>query len=111
MYMGGFVVECLLKALLLERHPNLQHSVDPARLSSADREVHELLFSHELDLMLDFLPEVEKKLRALSIWKKFRDVCEEWTVYARYSPKRAKIGEARGFLRTIREVKRWLREL
>src|SRR5579859_7627262 len=55
MYMGGFVIECLLKALLLERHPNLQSPVGPAKLSRSDRGAHDLLFSHELDLILDDL--------------------------------------------------------
>ncbi len=37
-YMAGFVIECLLKAILLDRHPNLQRPVDPAKLSASDRE-------------------------------------------------------------------------
>jgi hypothetical protein len=118
MYLGGFVIECLLKALLLERHSNLQSKVDPAKLSSSDKEVFRLLFtSHELDAMLAFLPEVESKLKALqlsgvpAIWERFRAVCEQWTVYARYSPKLADREDARAFLDTIREVKQWLKEL
>ena len=55
MYIGGFVIECLLKALLLERHPNLQVGLDRAKLSASDREVHTLLYSHDLDQMLAFL--------------------------------------------------------
>src|SRR4051812_15718910 len=55
MYMGGFVIECLLKALLLERHANLQGPVDPSRLSLSDKEVFRLLYvSHALDEMLIF---------------------------------------------------------
>src|SRR5436309_292518 len=61
-YMAGFVIECLLKAILLERHPNLQKPLDPAKLSVSDREVFGLLYRHELDEMLAFLPELEKKL-------------------------------------------------
>ena len=118
MYMGGFVIECLLKAMLLERHPNLQQPVDPAKLSKPDLEVHRLLYSHDLDAMLEFLPEVETKLGAMQSTKgtpvltRFRAICEEWTVYARYSPKHATIeGDARPFLETIREVKTWLKRL
>jgi hypothetical protein len=116
-YMAGFVIECLLKALLLERHPNLQKPVDSARLSQSDREVHGLLYSHELDDMLGFLPELEKKLSGLrmrsgeSVWKQFNDICEEWTVYARYSPANAKLEDARQYLGTVEEVKKWLKEL
>ena len=117
MYMGGFVIECLLKALLLERHPNLQAAVDPAGLSEPDREVHRLLYSHDLDEMLAFLPEVRPRLesvggeRGRSPWPAFRDVCAEWTVYARYSAIQAPISEARRFLGTVDEVKEWLRQL
>jgi len=116
MYMGGFVIECLLKALLLERHPNLQVPTDLAKLSPSDREVHSLPFSHELDAMLGFLPEVEKKLNVITdvdgrpVWPRFRAVCEQWTVYARYSPKLAKAQEGERFLNTIREVKQWMRD-
>ena len=116
MYMGSFVIECLLQALLLERHSNLQSPVDPARLSESDREVFRLLYaSHELDAMLMFPPEVELKVRSLShgeaTWERFQTVCEQWTVYARYSPKLAKRDEAQQFLDTVGEVKQWLREL
>jgi hypothetical protein len=117
MYMGGFTIECLLKASLLDRHRNLQSPVDPAKLSATDREVLQLLYSHDLDDMLLLLPEVEKKLRSVqqsgsgSLWRHFREVCEEWTVYARYSPKQASTGEARRFIDTITEVKTWLRGL
>jgi hypothetical protein len=116
-YMAGFVIECLLKALLLERHRNLQVPVDPATLSSSDREVFELLYSHKLENMLGFLPEVESKLSALPIqsgpsaWAKFMTICEEWTVYARYSPNMATLDRARVYVDTIKEVKKWLRGL
>src|SRR3954453_4501817 len=66
-YMAGFAVECLMKALLVERHPNISRPLDPATLSSSDREVFEALFRDELDDMLGFLPELEKKLSAISI--------------------------------------------
>jgi len=113
MYLGGFVIECLLKALLLERHPNLQGPVDPAKLSEQDKGVLSLLYSHELDAMLFYLPEVEKKLSVddRSTWKRFRSACEQWTVYARYSPRLAAPQEAQRFLATVKEVKSWLREL
>ena len=113
-YMAGFVIECLLKALLLERHPNLQKPVDPANLSKPDREVHKLLYSHDLDDMLGFLPELEKKFVGIktmsgeSVWRTFNTICEEWTVFARYATATAKLDQAQAFLETIQEVKKWL---
>src|SRR5437868_9884392 len=84
MYMARFVIECLLKALLLERHPNLQRRLDPAKLSESDREVFGLLYRHELDDMLGFLPELERKLSVittqsgLNAWRELRAISEEW---------------------------------
>ncbi|HWE93473.1 MAG TPA: hypothetical protein VG269_05810 [Tepidisphaeraceae bacterium] len=110
MYMGGFVVECLLKAMLLERHSNLQRPVDPAALSRTDHEAFVLLFGHALDEMLVFIPEVRAKLRFLKnadgrpLWPAFQAICEQWTVYARYSPRHAKVEDARRFLITISEA-------
>lgn len=117
MYLAGFVIECLLKALLLDRHPNLVQPVDPAALSESDRDVHQLLYSHELDDMLAYLPELEKKLSGvrtksgLSVWREFNNICEEWTVYARYSPSLAKLGDAQRYLDTVDEVRKWLKQL
>jgi hypothetical protein len=108
-YMAGFVIECLLKALLLERHPNLQTKVDPARLSPSDAEVHALVYRrHDLDDMLGFLPEIQTKLTGVTT-KSGQIV--EWTVYARYSPKNAKLEQAESFLETVAEVKKWLKTL
>lgn len=116
-YIGGFVIECLLKAMLLERHPNLRYVHDPAQLSQPDLQVFGLLYSHDLDDMLGFLPEVPAKLKRVDaasgsrLWTDFQGVCAEWTIYARYSPKRAGIADARRFVATIREVKAWLEPL
>jgi len=115
MYMGGIAVECLLKALLLERHPNLAGPVDPARLSKPDREVYTLLFSHALEEMLLFLPDVRRKLGLLTetgkrpIWPRLKMICGEWSIFIRYSPKLASRSDAREFLNTIAEARQWLK--
>jgi hypothetical protein len=116
-YMAGFVIECLLKALLLERHQNLQGKVNPATLSKSDKEVFDLLYSHDLDDMVGFLPEIETKLSGVrtesgrSAWQEFNVICEEWTVYARYSTQSAKLERAAEYLDTVEEAKKWLKEL
>jgi hypothetical protein len=116
-YMAGFVIECLLKALLLERRPNLQRRVDPARLSAGDEKVLNLLYRHDLDEMLVYLPEVERKLEGVRTksrqpaWREFNSICAQWTIYARYSSRSAKIADARNYLETIGEAKKWLKEL
>jgi hypothetical protein len=116
-YMAGFVLECLLKAMLLERHPNLGKPVDPAKLSSSDREVLNLLYSHDLEEMIVYLPELKRKLEGIttktgrSVWHEFAAICEEWTVYARYATISAKLEHAAGYLETVKEVKKWLKGL
>ena len=116
MYVGGFTIECLLKALLLERHRNLQGPVDPATLSVPDRQAYFFLYSHELDAILAYLPEVKEKLVVYGagrrpLWADLRKLCAEWSVYARYSPRTADVATARRFIDTIREVKSWLRTI
>jgi len=117
MYMGGFVIECFLKALLLERFPNLKTRVSPATLSKRDQEILQLLYSHELDKMLEYLPELQKKLSHSNmqsgggnVWRRFKEICAHWTIYARYSPRLESLDYAEQYLNTIREVKKWLRQ-
>lgn len=113
MYLGGFVIECLLKASLLARHPNLGIARDPAILSATDRVVYAQLYSHELDQMLDSLAEVPLKLERhrQGLARELAAVCAEWTVYARYSPRLATLQQAKDFLSVVREVRPVLREV
>ena len=76
-----------------------------------------MLYSHRLEEMLGFLPEVKAKFSTLrskagqSAWTRFLAICEEWTVYARYSPRMATLDQATIYINTIKEVKKWLRDL
>jgi hypothetical protein len=111
MYLAGFVVECLLKAQLIERYPWLQHTRSPELLSQGDRHIWSLCYrSHDLDEILSHLPEVARMLarpdrNVLSI---LRGICEAWTIYARYSPHSAKMSEAAEFLAHVKEIKKCL---
>jgi hypothetical protein len=110
-YIAGFVIECLLKALLLDRYPNLRSPVDPVKLSPRDREIFDLLYSHELDVMIGFLPDIKPKFMAVSVWKEFNDIRAEWTIYVRYSPTQEKVDRAKQYLATVKEAKKWLKAL
>ena len=48
--------------------------------------------------------------RGKPVWEEFRILCEQWTIYARYSPRLARREQARRFIDTIGEVKEWLKE-
>lgn len=112
-YLGGFAVECWLKAGLLERHRNLGSAVDPARLSASDREVYRQLYSHELDEMIDALPELALKLerQRTGLRAELRTLAAEWSVYARHSPRIATIRQAKAFLGVVSDVRPVLRDL
>lgn len=117
MYLGGFVIECMLKARLLSLHPNLQNAIDPAALSTQDRRILSLLFSHDLEGLLDNLPEIERRLKqkrdssGQRLLLALRAICGQWTIYARYSTRVEKISVARKFMSDIGEVKPWLKTL
>ncbi len=114
MYLGGFVVECLLKARLLERHSWLSSSGSPERLTKEDRHLWNLCYRwHDLDGLLGVLPEVMAEMRlqrnGAVLVDHLRQVCGRWTVFARYSPRTATITEANRFIGQVQEIKAWLR--
>lgn len=114
-YLGGFAVECWLKAALLARHPRLLGRVNRARLSPQDQNVHWLLYtSHDLTDLLAELPEVRVRLVSArrkgggDLWPELQVVLEQWSVFARYSSLKLSAREAGRFVRTIEEAKPWL---
>jgi hypothetical protein len=115
-YLAGFVVECLLKAKLLEIHPWLANAGFPQGRSTADRQLWSLCYrSHDLDEILARLPTVTTRISALEqrsaqrLGQSLKSICAQWTVFARYSPYNADIDDARVFLDQVEELKPWLR--
>lgn len=115
-YLGGFVIELLLKASVLERYPSLGSVASPERLSRQDRVTWNLVYrSHNLAELFARLPELQTRLsEADRIEGKQRlggllEVCEEWTIFARYSPRTEKMRDAATFLKQVKEVKEWLK--
>jgi hypothetical protein len=122
MYLGGFVIECLLKAKLLDEFPWLQnagpqHKADSSRAgrSREDNRLYSLCYqSHDLDEILAKLPGIAQKLSGLEhrestrLRTSLKNICASWTIYARYSPQSANINDAQDFLEQIKELKTWL---
>jgi hypothetical protein len=122
-YLGGFVVECLLKAKLLDEFPWLQNA-GPERKpagnahrqrSKEDNRLHSLCYRpHDLDEILAKLPGIKAKLSELEqqesnrLTQSLMSICAEWTIYARYCPHSAHIDDAREFLDKIEELRIWL---
>ena len=123
MYLGGFVIECLLKAMLLEKFGWLGSTGSPEGRNEDDRRLWSLCYrSHDLSELLKHLPEVMEKLEqrgagsgqppraeASRLAQSLKSVCSQWTIHARYSPRSADIDEARDFLDKVKDLKSCLR--
>ena len=116
MYLGGFVVECLLKANLLEEHPWLQSAGTPPEHSASARALWFLCYRwHDLGGMLERLPKLTERLAPTGqrgqtrMLQSLKSICAQWTIHARYSPRMATIQEANEFISRIEEVRPWLR--
>jgi len=116
MYLGGYVIECLLKARLLEKCPQLQSAGSPGELKGSDRYRWSLCYRrHDLDELLNQLPEITVRLASRqqratqALLQSLRQIAAQWTVFARYSPQSATTAEANQFLARVKELKTWLR--
>ena len=114
-YLGGFVIECLLKARMLERYRSMQRAVSPDRMSEQDGRIWYLIYrSHDLNAMLRHLPDLRATLidadrkEGTQRWSALAGICRRWTIFARYSPQTRKMKDAEDFLNQIRELKQWL---
>lgn len=114
-YLAGIVLDILLKAQLMRRHPEITRK-RPYEVTESEREVWNLIWrSHDLAAMLDRMPSLvaavrkrgEHAGRNLDGW--LRTLCAEWTVLLRYSTRTSTITEARNMLERVRQVKESLK--
>jgi HEPN domain-containing protein len=97
MYLGGFVIECLLKSALWNRRE------EPA--------IHTLIFkSHDLEKLLVSNKWLESKMQdgASDVHDRFVNLTG-WTVRFRYNPARPTFEDATMFMKSLKEVRAWLR--
>lgn len=113
-YLGGLVLDCLLKARLLEKHPVLGSSL-PDKLPAEQKRRWNLIYrSHDLEAMLSDLPDVVLRLQNSSVLSAprldmmLKSACSRWSIHVRYLPKRVDAAEAEEFLEQVEELKRWL---
>lgn len=116
MYLAGFTIECLLKAALLDRFPWLQSAGSAHGRPKAEQRLWSLCYrSHNLEELLDHLPDLSHRLEELeargypTLQRHLRAICALWTIFARYSPQFATIKDASEMLDRIKELKPWLR--
>jgi len=113
-YLAGFVVEILLKAMLVRKF-NAVARKRSHQLEDAEREVWGLIWRrHDLHGMLARLRDEQANLKLrgerdgydyLGELKK----CAQWSIQVRYSPHMMQMSEAVDFLERVRRLKQVLR--
>jgi HEPN domain-containing protein len=97
-YIGGYSVECSLKALILEK------TAEPDRPSMLDRLTHGATH-HRPDVLLGILREHGVSL-TVELAKRMRRF--DWTTDLRYEIGRKETGETKGLLRTASMIYEWV---
>lgn len=115
LYLSGLVLDCLFKAKLLEKYPEVA-GASPQSLSEDHRFIQSLIFrSHDLAEMLAYLPEILQRLSAMEEYKRarlttsIRMLCDRWTIQTRYSTQPVPKEDAEDFFDRLTELKPWLR--
>ena len=93
-YIGGYSVECSLKALILEKTPELQRPAELFRLThGASSHLMDTLRGRLKDRSVSLTIELAKRMRRF-----------DWTTSLRYETGRKDTGETIGLLRTARAM-------
>jgi hypothetical protein len=114
-YLGGFVIEILLKAKLVEQFPKIA-KLRGHEVTTQDREIWSLIWrQHDLTAMLDRLPQLEAELKkkgereGYDYYEDLKKICATWTIYARYSSQTIQMSDAGQFLSRVRKLKESLK--
>lgn len=113
-YLTGFVIEILLKAQIVIKFPAVSHA--SAQVNGTEAKAYGLVWkSHDLELMLNILPELQATLRVLGerdgtdYAAELKKVCGAWTIQARYASKAVMMDEATQMLERVRSLKEKLK--
>jgi hypothetical protein len=97
-YIGGYAIECSLKALILHSTPNADKPETLKLISSGSK-------MHRPDVLLGELRKLGVLL-PLELAKRMRRV--DWTTSLRYETGRLDTGETIGFLKTVKAIYDWV---
>jgi hypothetical protein len=97
-YIGGYSVECSLKALILEKTPEADRPDMLRRLTQGAT-------YHRAEVLLDRLRE-QGVVLTVDLAKRMRRF--DWTTGLRYETGRKDTGETNGLLRTARAIYEWV---
>lgn len=99
-YVAGYVVECSLKALILETTPESDRNEKLRRITSgATMHQPETLLQELRAVGVRLSPDLAKRMRRF-----------DWTVDLRYETGRRSRGETQGLLKTSIAVRNWVKE-
>jgi hypothetical protein len=98
MYLGGYTIECTLKALILELTPDQERAAMSKTLGSGSR-------MHNAEILGGILKGRGRPL-PLELIKRFRRF--PWSTELRYQAGRTDTGETRGFLITAKRTYDWV---
>lgn len=97
-YIGGYAIECSLKALILHHTPDL-HKPDQLRRLTSGAKMHrpDVLLGHLRDLGTVLPLDIAKRMRRF-----------DWTIDLRYETGRRDTGETIAFLKTAKAIYDWV---
>lgn len=98
MYLGGYAIECSLKALILH------HTLDSNRMAMVDRTTRGRSM-HDPEVLAGELRELQLAVPRLLMKRIVRST---WSPDLRYLVGRADTGETRGFLKTAGSLLKWV---
>jgi len=97
-YIGGYAVECALKALILEKtDPSDRPDVLRRLTQGATYHRPEMLLGRLSELKIQLTPELAKRMRRF-----------DWTTDLRYETGRKDTGETKALLKTARAIYQWV---
>lgn len=104
-YLAGYVVECLLKAVLLERRTARQRQRTKTSLRD-DESIQELCSSHRVDEMIAAVIMARGKQGTIpnEIVTTMRKIAGSWSVNARYETKFGSLLDAQNFVAAVESV-------
>ena len=99
-YVGGYTVECSLKALVMELTPDADRAEKLKRITSGAK-------MHRPDVLLGELRDLDLDVTLpLSLAKKIRRFT--WSTDLRYETRRRDTGETTAFLKTAKAIYDWV---
>ena len=114
-YLAGLVLDILLKAQLLQTYPQARRPASETD-SKVTRRARTLIWqSHELDEMLDLLPNLESAIvergrrAGVDYLRMLRAICAVWKPFVRYSTRTSDITAAATMVEEVRQLKEMLK--